>query len=418
MVEMRAGALLAAGVIALAACSSDTEGGDQAVALPDAVTPADETADTPLPTSTVATTIPATTTTATSTTSTTTTTTSPTTTVPAPVTTLPAPTTTSPTSTTTPPSTTTTTIPLPPDVFDAQCVVVIQSGDSLGLIADRFDDPTVTPETLRIENGIEDGDVIYAGNLLDVCVGNGLNDVTGEERVAADDNVIEGARAATVQRQQTKLNELFAGLGIRDLLVDGISGPVTKQRLCAARAALDLPVNRADMPAGSDEEQALMEAVSLPPPFTTALLSERWVMIDRTCQIMFVGAGTNGISYVFPTSTGEAGHETRDQDRSRAFRYDPAIDNGGWHNSSTFPVAIDNPLNGNMYRPLYFDGGQAIHGSNNVPSTPQSKGCARLRIGDQDTLISWLGLNDLPAPTWSQGRINVTVNVQGVYTPG
>ena len=64
-----------------------------------------------------------------------------------------------------------------------------------------------------------------------------------------------------------------------------------------------------------------------------------------------------------------------------------------------YPVAEDNPLNGNMYKPLYFDRGQAIHGANNVPTSPQSKGCARLRVEHQDMLLYWLGLSE---PTSSQ----------------
>jgi hypothetical protein len=150
-------------------------------------------------------------------------------------------------------------------------------------------------------------------------------------------------------------------------------------------------------------------------PFTSALNSDRWILIDRTCQVMFVGESANELTFVFPTSTGEIGYQTRDQDRSRMFRFDPALDNDGWHDSTDFPVAIDNPLNGNMYKPLYFDGGQAIHGANNVPTTPQSKGCARLRPGDQDLLIDWLGLADADGPTNSADRINATVNVQGAY---
>jgi len=169
------------------------------------------------------------------------------------------------------------------------------------------------------------------------------------------------------------------------------------------------------MEPGSEEEAALMAAESLPLPFTSSLNSERWILIDRTCQIMFVGESANALTFVFPTSTGEIGYQTRDQDRSRVFRFDPALDNGGWHNSTTYPVEIDNPLSGNMYKPLYFDGGQAIHGANNVPTTPQSKGCARLRPGDQDLLIEWLGLAAADGPTNSSDRINVTVNVQGAY---
>jgi len=294
-------------------------------------------------------------------------------------------------------------------VYDPACVVKVVEGDSLLLIADRFDDETVTGASVQAENALPD-ETINVGQLLDVCVDNGVNDITGEaitERNAA-------LLSLDVQEQQNKLNELFAGLGIRELLVDGISGPVTRQRLCAARLALGLPVSTADMAPGSDEEQWMMAATSLAVPFTTAILSERWVLIDRTCQIMFAGNADRELVFVFPTSTGEAGHETRDQDRQPVGRFDPALDNAGWHDSSVYPVAEDNPLNGNMYKPLYFDRGQAIHGANNVPTSPQSKGCARLRVEHQDMLLYWLGISQ---PTSSQRQIGLTVNVQGAWVP-
>ena len=125
-----------------------------------------------------------------------------------------------------------------------------------------------------------------------------------------------------------------------------------------------------------------------------------------------------GFVVVFPTSTGEPEHETRQQNRSQAFRYDPALHNDGWHNSTDFPGAEDNPLNGNMYRPLYFDRGQAIHGANNVPTSPRSKGCARLRVEHQDLLIAWLGLDGIGGATYDASRMDVTVNVQGAYDHG
>ena len=159
-----------------------------------------------------------------------------------------------------------------------------------------------------------------------------------------------------------------------------------------------------------------MAMTFLPVPPTSARESERWILIDRTCQMMFVGAGPDQIAYVFPTSTGEAGYETRDQDRTRAFRYNPEVANGGWHNSTTYPVADDNPLNGNMYKPIYFDRGQAIHGANTVPTSPASHGCARLRVGDQDALIDWLGLAGQDSEIWDGiRRINFRVTVAGRY---
>jgi hypothetical protein len=78
-------------------------------------------------------------------------------------------------------------------------------------------------------------------------------------------------------------------------------------------------------------------------------------------------------------------------------------------------VAIDNPLNGNMYKPIYFNGGQAIHGANYVPPTPRSKGCARTFPLHQDELIRWLGIDGLTEATWNSSAIGVTVTVQGAF---
>jgi hypothetical protein len=301
-----------------------------------------------------------------------------------------------------------------PQIYDPACVVVVEALDSLGLIANAFDDETVNVVALRAENNLPTAD-IEVGQLLDVCTGNGLDDITGEQRTDPDEAVVAAAVRQNVEIQQLKLNKLFEEIGTQPLLIDGVSGPVTRQRLCAARLAMGLEINTTDMASGSAEERILLAADKLPMPFTSALNQPKWILIDRTCQFMFVGEGAEKLTFGFPTSTGSEGFETRYQDQARAFRFDPASDNGGWHDSTDFPVAADNPLNGNMYRPLYFDLGQAIHGANNVPTSPQSKGCARLRIENQDQLVDWLGLASAMTPIWSERSISVAVNVQGEY---
>ena len=296
---------------------------------------------------------------------------------------------------------------------DRSCVVVVRSGDSLSLIADSIPDPAVTVSSIQAENGIGNADMIEPGQQLDVCVGNGIDDITGASREPA----AVPADASGVEAQQRKLNELFAGRGIAELAVDGDSGPLTQQQLCAFRLARNLPITRADMVPGSEEERLLMATTTLPIPPTAAVTEDRWIVIDKTCQVMFAGELNTRIVFVFGTSTGEPGYETDTQNAVRAFRYDPALDNEGWHNSTTFPVAADNPLNGNMYRPVYFFRGEAIHGANNVPPEPKSKGCARLRVEHQDALIAWLGLGDASGPVWNRDRINLTVTVQGEFVP-
>jgi lipoprotein-anchoring transpeptidase ErfK/SrfK len=223
------------------------------------------------------------------------------------------------------------------------------------------------------------------------------------------------ASPTDVAAQQNQLNALFDGLGLPTLVADGQSGSLTEQQLCAARVSLGLPISRNDMAPGSAEAQALMSASSLSTPSTAPVQAGRWVLVDQTCQVMFIGDGPNHIQFVFQTSTGMSGYRTRNQTASRVFRFDPAIANGGWHDSTEFPAGGDNPLNGNMYKPLYFSNGQAIHGANSVPTSPASHGCARIDVAHQNQLVDWLGLGGVVSQIWSTSTIGLTVTVQGSY---
>ena len=321
--------------------------------------------------------------------------------------------TTSPSSTTT--ITTTTAVP-GLDVYDPACVVQVQPGDSLAAIALAEADEIVTDASLQAENGLPD-ELVVPDQLLDVCIDNGFDDITGEQRLERNTAVVAAETLGSVTAQQTKLNELLVPFGYPEMPVDGVSGPVTQRALCASRLALGLPVNRTDMAAGSADEQLLLATTALPAPPDVGI-DVRWIFIDLTCQILLTGEGPGKLVNLFPTSTGEPGYETRLQERARAFRFDPALDNGGWHESTDYPVPEDNPLNGNMYKPLYFDDGQAIHGANNVPTSPQSKGCARLKPANQDRLVAWLGLDTIDGATYSKDRIGATVTIRGGYELG
>ena len=309
--------------------------------------------------------------------------------------------TTEPASTATPTTSSTTTTTVPP-----VCVITVAAGDSLGAISTGLDD--ISLDELQSENRLGDDSVIHPGDELDICIDNDVDDVTGASRLAPS--------AATVSAQQRKLNELFAPYSIAELAIDGDSGPLTRQLLCAARRGLGLRASTLHMPVDSPESDDLFAADALAIPEQAPTWAGRWIVIDKTCQVLITGEGDERIVDIFPTSTGEPGFETRGV-VARAFRFDPALDNGGWHDSSAFPVAVDNPLNGNMYKPLYFNDGQAIHGANVVPPDPRSKGCARTFPWHQERLLEWLSLDDVTDATWAEGRINATVAAIGDYRP-
>jgi hypothetical protein len=284
------------------------------------------------------------------------------------------------------------------------CVVTVLAGDFLAKIAGRMDDVSI--EGIVAENRLADGHVLHPGDILDVCIDNDVDDITGASLVASDATAVSG--------QQTKLNELFAPYRFVDLVIDGDSGPLTRQLLCAARMGLGLTVTGAHMAAGSAEEEALFAATSLSLPDGVDVSAEKWILIDKTCQVMFTGEGDQLVN-IYPTSTGEPGYATTNVNAVKAFRFNPALETDGWHDSTSFPVAADNPLNGNMYKPIYFNDGEAIHGAGYVPPTPRSKGCARTFPLHQDELISWLGLADVTEAIWQVSTIGLRVTVQGEY---
>lgn len=299
-------------------------------------------------------------------------------------------------------TTTTTTVP-------GVCTVTVEPGDSLGAIVERVDDDSVTLASLLEENRLAESDVIHPDDELDICIGNDVDDVTGASRLPPTPEA--------VMVQQRRLNELFESYSLPELLVDGDSGPLTRQALCAARMGLGLKKSIDNMSEDSPEEAELFTAESFSIPSGAATWANRWILIDETCQVIFTGEGSERIVDIFPTSTGQPDYPTHNTQALRAYRFDPAVDNGGWHDSANFPSEVDNPLNGNMYKPLYFNGGQAIHGANVVPPDPRSKGCARTFPWHQDRLLAWLGLDDVGNATWRADQINVTVTVQGDYRP-
>ncbi len=282
------------------------------------------------------------------------------------------------------------------------CVVVAEAGDSLSAIADRSG---ITVEQLLKENLLDPSAIFHPGQEFDVCIGDGID--------LADPTLLEPSPDA-VMRQQTELNELLATTSMLPLGVDGDAGRLTRQALCAARMGLGLEVHNRNLVVGSDEEATIFAATELGIPEGAPTDADKWILVDQTCQVIFTGEGDDRVVDVFPTSTGEEGHETFNI-RARAFRFDPAVDNEGWHDSSSFPVEVDNPLNGNMYKPLYFNDGQAIHGAEFIPPFPRSKGCARTFPKHQDMIIEWLGLQDLTDATWKVREIGVTVLVRGRY---
>ncbi len=69
---------------------------------------------------------------------------------------------------------------------------------------------------------------------------------------------------------------------------------------------------------------------------------------------------------------------------------------------------------GTLYRPYYFRGGYAIHGSSSVPNYPASHGCVRVTNSDMDFLV---GVFDIGMPVLVYGRATARPSIEPAPLP-
>ncbi len=108
------------------------------------------------------------------------------------------------------------------------------------------------------------------------------------------------------------------------------------------------------------------------------------VEIDLDRQVMFL-IENQQIASILPISSasgesyvGSSGAVVRSRTPEGAYSFYRRID--GWRVSYL----------GGLYRPYYFRGGYAVHGSYSVPPYPASHGCIRVTIDDMDFLVNKL----------------------------
>ncbi|HEX6424281.1 MAG TPA: L,D-transpeptidase family protein [Acidimicrobiales bacterium] len=193
----------------------------------------------------------------------------------------------------------------------------------------------------KLELG-EDGDSVLALQQRLVELGYWLGD--------ADGNYGQLTRQAVMAFQKVE------GLGR-----DGVAGPVTQERLAVAGRP---------QPRGSSGLE-----------------------IDLDRQVLFVVEGGR-ITWAINTSTGNGeayisstGGEARAVTPPGQFRIDRQIDG-----------LREAPL-GTLYRPKYFNGGIALHGSGSIPANPASHGCARVTNSAMDMLWS-SGVAEIGTSVW------------------
>lgn len=184
---------------------------------------------------------------------------------------------------------------------------------------------------------------------------------------------------------EKKLNSLGIPAGPSDGRFDSQSA----RAACAWRELTGATVSRAKLTAA--EKTAVMNTSSLTPLTSHGV----GISINKQCQIAYWQDKDKNrqlrLKGVFAASTGTSGHDTP----AGHFRIQRQIN--GWHESTKYTGAM-------MYRPKYFNGGIALHGSYSddlVHSYPASHGCVRMFHKDIDRL--WKAGVDMGTPVHVYG---------------
>jgi lipoprotein-anchoring transpeptidase ErfK/SrfK len=158
---------------------------------------------------------------------------------------------------------------------------------------------------------------------------------------------------------QQRLDSLGYWLGTPD----GHYGSVTQQAVMAFQKVAGLDRDGIAGPA----TLAALETATRPTPRGTG----SGIEIDLTRQVLQIV--TDGqVTWTINTSTGRSGWRTRP---------------GDFHIYNEIDGMRHAPL-GELWRPKYFNGGIAIHGSPSIPGQPASHGCARVSNAAIDFLWS------------------------------
>lgn len=127
------------------------------------------------------------------------------------------------------------------------------------------------------------------------------------------------------------------------------------------------------------------------------------VEIDKDLQLLFIVQDGRTV-WILNTSTGDGQpYEEEDKNTPGETQIGVSITRNGLH--AVYRERAEGWWEGDLgkiYRPKYFSGGQAVHGSNNVPNYPASHGCVRVSVQAMDYIWD-TNLMPIDIPVWVHG---------------
>ena len=173
-------------------------------------------------------------------------------------------------------------------------------------------------------------------------------------------SLIRGDQGPKVLALQRRLSELGYWLGEPD----GTFGSLTQQAVYALQKAAGIgrdgvvgPKTRRAL------EQGVRPRVTLPGDGVEIVLERQLLVVVRDGRANTILNTSTGNGEEYTTTSGNRAIATTPRGRFTVYR------------------AVDGPLTnslGELWRPRFFHGGYAVHGSPNIPPYPASHGCARV----------------------------------------
>ena len=191
-------------------------------------------------------------------------------------------------------------------------------------------------------------------------------------------------------RAQERLREL--GFWVQE--ANGDYGITTRQAVMAFQKYYGLETDGVL----GEETAAWMTALTIKP--TSRADAGTLVEIDKGKQLLFFVIDGQ-VEWILNASTGsEIPYEEPDQNTPGEIQRGDSVTRNGLHD--VYREREEGWWEGDLgeiYRPKYFTGGIAVHGSNNVPDYPASHGCVRVSVPAMDWIWE-TGLMPLETPVW------------------
>jgi hypothetical protein len=195
--------------------------------------------------------------------------------------------------------------------------------------------------------------------------------------------------------EKTKLvQQRLLDLGFWNSGADGKYGFATTQAVMAFQKYIGLP------PPGKVDDQTAAYLQNFGDRAHGLSDTGDLIEVDKDKQLLFVVRGGKTVwTFNTSTATGETYHE-EDKNSPGEFQDGVSITpNGLWKVNRERPEGWWEGDLGKIYRPKYFRGGVAVHGSNSIPNYPASHGCVRVSVPAMD-MIWDMGLMPKGITVW------------------